>query len=87
MSDMDSLFDVFGAADEPTALPVKVTAKKPGEVSAVDLLKRRREEAKESHGEEAKKLKMGIVDELRWVIDCLGLFILLVFFVVLINHS
>lgn len=69
MTDVDALFDVFGDGEEeskapPTTAPA-VSVKKEGTKSAVDILKRHREEATESHGEEAKKLKKAVVDELR----------------------
>lgn len=73
MADVDALFDVFGDTTESTSsvpLPITKPASKnedkSGETSsATEILKRRREEAKESHGEETKKLKIAIVDELR----------------------
>lgn len=71
MADVDDLFSVFGNETEPTSAlstaPVKLPSDKPvQEKSAADILKRHREELSgESHEEEAKKLKMAIVDEIR----------------------
>jgi len=69
MADVDELFNVFGDSEAPSepvtsaSPPDKQTPNK--EQSFTEVLKRRRVEAKESHGEETKKLKMAIVDELR----------------------
>lgn len=71
MTDVDALFDVFGEGEEsasavPVATPKNTGHKnKKGDSSAIELLKRRREEAAESHGEEAKRLKTAVNDEIR----------------------
>lgn len=74
MADVDDLFSVFdNEAETPAAVssaaPVILPSDKPAkEKTAADILKRHRDELQgETHEEEAKKLKMAIVDEIRYV--------------------
>lgn len=73
MADVDDLFAVFDNETEAPAsvssIPVTLPSEKPNkEKTAADILKRHRDELQgETHEEEAKKLKMAIVDEIRYV--------------------
>lgn len=73
MADVDSLFDVFDDKSAEKSSSLSVSSKKSSDgkrtgKSAIDILKRHREDGIGSHIEEAKRIKADVTDELKYVI-------------------